>query len=62
MIELPVRTEWLQEAQHCNAHVLACAFGMQQCCEIGVDVAVGAIQLVNERKLMEHYDALTRCI
>jgi hypothetical protein len=34
----------------------------QYCCEIGVDVAVGAIQLVNGRKLMEHYDALPRRI
>jgi hypothetical protein len=33
-----------------------------ECCEIGVDVAVGAIQLVNETKLMEHYGALTRRI
>jgi hypothetical protein len=34
----------------------------RKCCETGVDVAVGAIQLVNGRKLMEHYDALTRRI
>jgi hypothetical protein len=34
----------------------------QLCFEIGVDLAVGAIQLVNGRKLMEHYDALTRRI
>jgi hypothetical protein len=35
-----------------SRHQLAAA-----CCEIGVDVAVGAIQLVNGRKLMEPYDA-----
>jgi hypothetical protein len=28
------------------------------CCEIGIDVAVGVIQLVNWRKVMEHCDAL----
>jgi hypothetical protein len=30
-----------------------------ECCEIGVDLTVGAIQLVYGREVMELYDALT---